>query len=75
MLKKAGEDTRKEPSVERFEAWQQNNRGNHFTVTEIWKNRGAVEAHLIAASTRELREKLAPMMGALYDERHYKNLE
>jgi len=75
MLKKAAEDTRKEPNIERFEAWQQNNRANHFTVTEIWKNRAAVEAHLIAASTRELREKLGPMMGALYDERHYKNLE
>jgi len=74
MLKKLADDTRKEPNVERFEAWQQNNRANHFTVTEIWKNRAAQEAHVAAASTKEFREKLGPMSGALYDERLYKSL-
>jgi len=75
MLKKLAADTRKDPNAERFEAWQQNNRANHFTVSEIWTNRAAVEAHLIAASTRDFREKLGPMTGALYDERFYTNLE
>jgi quinol monooxygenase YgiN len=74
LLKNLAEDTRKEPNVGRFEAWQQNNRTNHFTVTEIWKNRPAQEAHIAAASTREFREKLGPMSGALYDERLYKSL-
>ena len=74
MLKKLAEDTRKEPNAERFEAWQQNNRANHFTVMEIWKNRAAIDAHVAAASTKEFREKLGPMSGALYDERLYKSL-
>jgi quinol monooxygenase YgiN len=74
MLKKLAEDTRKEPNAERFEAWVQNNRANHFTVTEIWKNRAAHDAHIATASTREFREKLGPMSGALYDERLYKSL-
>jgi quinol monooxygenase YgiN len=74
MLKKLAEDTRKEPSAERFEAWVQSNRANHFTVTEIWKSRAAHDAHVAAASTREFREKLGPMSGALYDERLYKSL-
>jgi len=74
MLKKLADDTRKEPNAERFEAWQQNNRGNHFTVTEIWKNRAAHDAHIATASTKEFREKLGPMSGALYDERLYKSL-
>src|SRR5215469_2680786 len=74
MLKKLADDTRKEPNVERFEAWQQNNRANHFTVTEIWKNRAAHDAHVAATSTREFREKLGPMSGALYDERLYRSL-
>jgi quinol monooxygenase YgiN len=74
MLKKLAEETRKEPNSERFEAWQQNNRANHFTVTEIWKNRAAVDAHIASASTREFREKLGPMSGALYDERLYRSL-
>jgi quinol monooxygenase YgiN len=74
LLKKLAEDTRKEPNAERFEAWQQNNRTNHFTVTEMWKNRAAQDAHIAAASTRDFREKLGPMSGALYDERLYKSL-
>jgi quinol monooxygenase YgiN len=74
LLKKLADDTRKEPSAVRFEAWQQNNRANHFTVMEIWKNRAAVDGHITAASTREFREKLGPMSGALYDERLYKSL-
>ena len=74
MLKKLADDTRKEPNAERFEAWQQNNRANHFTVTEIWKNRAAHDAHVAAATTTEFREKLGPMSGALYDERLYRSL-
>ena len=74
LLKKLADDTRKEPSAVRFEAWQQNNRANHFTVMEIWKNRAAVDGHITAASTREFREKLGPMSGALYDERLYRSL-
>jgi quinol monooxygenase YgiN len=74
LLKKLAEDTRKEVSSLRFEAWQQNNRANHFTVTEIWKDRAAIDGHVAAASTRDFREKLGPMSGALYDERLYKSL-
>jgi quinol monooxygenase YgiN len=74
LLKKLADDTRKETNSVRFEAWQQNNRGNHFTVTEIWKDRAAIDGHVATASTREFREKLGPMSGALYDERLYKSL-
>lgn len=74
LLKQLAEDTRKDPASLRFEAWQQNNRGNHFTVTEIWANRGALDGHIAAPGTREFREKLGPMSGALYDERLYRRL-
>jgi quinol monooxygenase YgiN len=74
MLKKLADETRKEPDAVRFEAWQQNNRANHFTVTEIWKNRAALDAHIAAAGTKEFRERLGPMSGALYDERLYTSL-
>jgi quinol monooxygenase YgiN len=74
LLRQLADDTRKDPASLRFEAWQQNNRGNHFTVTEIWTNRAAVDSHIAAASTREFRQKLGPMSGALYDERLYKSL-
>jgi quinol monooxygenase YgiN len=75
MLKKQADDTRKEPNAERFEAWQQNNRANHFTVMEIWKDRAAHEAHIVTVSTKEFRDKLGPMSGALYDERLYTSIE
>ncbi|MBV8736507.1 MAG: antibiotic biosynthesis monooxygenase [Alphaproteobacteria bacterium] len=45
--------------------------GNHFTVVEGWRDRHAFDASLMAASTREFRQKLTPLEGALYDERLY----
>ena len=75
MLKKFADDTRKEASSVRFEVLQQNNRANHFTVTEIWKDRPAIDNHIVTASTKEFREKLGPMSGALYDDRIYKSVE
>jgi quinol monooxygenase YgiN len=73
MLQGLAEAGRK--SAERFEVWQQGNRANHFTVNEIWKSEAALDDHIVAAATREFREKLGPKNGALYDDRRYKNLE
>ncbi len=75
MMKKLAADSRREPGCERYEVWQQNNRLNHFTVTEIWKDQAALDAHNLAAGTREFRDKVGRMMGALYDDRRYRNLE
>jgi quinol monooxygenase YgiN len=72
-LQKLAEDGRK--AAERFEVWYQGNRTNHFTVVEIWKTEAALQTHLAAAGTRELREWIGPKLGALYDDRRYKNLE
>ncbi|MDP3768112.1 MAG: antibiotic biosynthesis monooxygenase, partial [Dehalococcoidia bacterium] len=55
----------------RFEVVQQTNRPNHFTVIEIWKDAKAVEMHSMAEATRQFRDTLAPMSGALYDERMF----
>ena len=54
-----------------YEVLQQESRGNHFTVVEEWMSRKALDAHTVAAHTRAFRERLAPMLGALYDERLY----
>jgi quinol monooxygenase YgiN len=75
LMKKLAADSRREPGAERFEIWQQDNRLNHFTVVEIWKDQAALDAHGLAAGTREFREKVGRMMGALYDDRRYRNLE
>jgi quinol monooxygenase YgiN len=57
-----------------YEALQQANRGNHFTVIEAWTDRKALDAHAMAAHTRAFREKISPVAGALYDERIYEAL-
>jgi quinol monooxygenase YgiN len=74
-LKRLGEDSRRGEGNLRFEIVQQVNRQNHFTVVEIWKDVKAVETHSMAAPTREFRDKLATMTGALYDERMYRALD
>ena len=75
MMKKLAAESRKQAGSERFELWQQNNRLNHFTMVEVWKDQGALDAHNASAPARAFREQLGHMMGALYDDRRYRNLE
>jgi quinol monooxygenase YgiN len=75
LLKQLAERSRKEPGAERFEAWQQSNRSNHFTVMQVWANRAAYDAHNITPVTKDFRERINPMIGALYDERLYTAVE
>jgi quinol monooxygenase YgiN len=75
MLKALSEAGRKEGGSLRFEVGQQANRPNHFTVVELWADQAAYEAHVAAQHTRQFREKLGTMLGALYDERLYTVVE
>jgi quinol monooxygenase YgiN len=75
MLRQLSEASRNESGNLRFEVGQQANRPNHFTVVELWADQGAYEAHAATAHTRQFREKLGPMVGALYDERLYKPVD
>ena len=59
----------------RFEVVQQTSRPNHFTVVEAWKDRKAYDARGSAAPQRQFRDKLGPMLGALYDERLYRTVD
>lgn len=71
LLKQLAADSRADAGNLRFDVVQQTNRPNHFTVVETWRDRAAFDAHGMAAPTRRFREQLAPMSGALYDERLY----
>jgi quinol monooxygenase YgiN len=73
-LKAMSVDTAADSGNISYEVLQQANRGNHFTVLEAWTNRKALDGHAMAAHTREFRQKLTPIAGALYDERIYKAL-
>jgi len=74
-LKQLAEASRKEEGNVRFEVLQQSSRQNHCTVVEIWRDQKALEAHAMAAHTRQFREKFQPLSGSLYDERLYKALD
>ena len=70
------EDTRKDAGSVSYDVFQQNPPTlNHFNVFAVWRSRGALEAHEMAAHRAQFRETLAPMLGALYDERLYKPLD
>ncbi len=57
-----------------FEVWQQLDRPNHFSLVERWIDSETLEAHGMASATRACRQTLAPMLGALFDDRRYRAL-
>src|SRR5436190_2239687 len=73
-LKALAESTRKDAGNLRFDVVHQKARTNHFTVVAIWKDQKSDDAHELAAHTREFRNLLTPITGALYDQRRYKAL-
>jgi len=75
LVKQLSEDSRNDKGNVRFDALTQSSRPNHMTVVEIWRDPKALEAHGMAAHTKEFRAKLMPLSGSLYDERLYKVLD
>ena len=74
-LNPLAEGSRKSDGNSRFEVVQQTSRPNHFTVIEAWKGDKAYDARVGAAPQKQFREKLGPMLGALYDERIYRPVD
>jgi len=73
-LKALAEAGRKDAGNLRFDVGFQKNRTNHFKVIEVWKDQKSDEAHETSAATKEFRNVLAPLTGAMYDQRWYKPL-
>ena len=69
------EASRKADGNAHFEVVQQTSRPNHFTVVEAWKGQAAYDARIAGAPQMTFREKLGPMLGALYDERIYHGVD
>jgi len=65
---------RKLPGNLWFDVLQVVGHTNHFTLVQGWRDRKAFDNSLMAASTRDFRQKLTPLEGALYDERLYHSL-
>ena len=76
ILKPYTESTRAESGLQRLNILQTlPPHTNHFTVLESWIDATAWQAHQKAATAQAYREGLAPMLGALYDERAYRKLD
>jgi quinol monooxygenase YgiN len=60
---------RKAAGNQRYDVLQQTSRPNHFTVVEAWSGKKAYDAVRASDLSRQFREKLSTMAGALYDER------
>ncbi len=75
-LRTMSADTAKDAgNISYYNALQQLDHANHFTVVEEWTSRKATTNHAMAAHTRAFRDKLKPIAGALCDERFYMALE
>jgi quinol monooxygenase YgiN len=75
LLKTAAEESRKDEGNMRYDVLQESSRTNHFTVVATWKDAKAFESHETKPHVRQFRETLAPMLGALYDDRLYKPVD
>jgi quinol monooxygenase YgiN len=75
LLTRLGEGSAKERGGLRFAVARQAGRPNHFTLSEVWADRISFEAHQADAKTIQFRDRLGPMLGALYDQRLYRAVE
>jgi quinol monooxygenase YgiN len=73
LLRQYAVQARAAPGNLRYDVYQQDQpRLNHFEVFAAWSNRGSSEAFEDSAASLKFREALAPLLGALYDERLYR---
>jgi quinol monooxygenase YgiN len=71
LVKAQAEAARKDDGNLRFDVLQWDGHPNHFTLVEAWRDRKAFDVSAAAPHTKEFRQKLNPLEGALYDERLY----
>ncbi len=68
--------TSKQPGALSFEVLQHvPPRQNHLTLVEAWSTRAAFEADRDSLSARAFRDTTVPILGALYDERLYREID
>jgi quinol monooxygenase YgiN len=66
---------RDSPGNLRFEVWQQSSRPNHFNIVARWSSRGPLDEFTASAAAREFRASVAPLIGSLFDDRHYRRID
>jgi quinol monooxygenase YgiN len=74
LVKAQADAARKDDGNLSYDVLQWDGHPNHFTLVEAWRDRKAFDASAAAPHTKEFRDKLTPLEGALYDERLYQAL-
>jgi quinol monooxygenase YgiN len=73
LLKQLVQPSRSDAGHVRYDIYQQvEPRTNHFTIFAVWNDRHALDAYGSTPHWLQFREALAPLLGALYDERLYR---
>jgi|SRR6185436_1714947 quinol monooxygenase YgiN len=68
LLKQLADNDRRSGAI-RAEALQRTTEPNQYALLEVWKDQQALTGNMGAAGTRQLRERLAPLLLAPFDER------
>jgi quinol monooxygenase YgiN len=71
LVKAQAHAARKDDGNLHYDVLQWDGHPNHFTLVEAWHDRKAFDASAAAPHTKQFRQKLTPLEGALYDERLY----
>ena len=74
LLKSYRDAGRKDDGNVRFELLQGIHRPSWFTVVGAWKDQQAFETHGAAAHTKQMNEKIAPLLAAPNDTRQQNGL-
>jgi len=69
LLKDAADAGRKATGVLRFDVLERLAPASHFAIVSTWKDQAALDAHLTAATTKQFRDKVAPLLIAPLDDR------
>jgi quinol monooxygenase YgiN len=71
LLKAYRDAGRKDAGATRIDVVQRIDRPSHFVVLGVWKDKAAFEAHMAAAHSKLLAEKLPPHFASPNDERQH----
>jgi len=74
-LKQLAAASRKDAGNQRFEILERTAPSNQFVVVSIWKDQKALDAHMVAAHTKDFREKTKPQLISLIDDRIHSGME
>lgn len=69
------EASRRDKGVVAFDVFRPQTALNHFTLFEAWSGSDTFAAHGMTPATLGFRRAVAPLIGALYDERVYKQVD